>query len=92
MQSDDIQELARRVLEGDESVEAARALESAVLDRHLGDERLDDLVEALSLYAPGSGQPYYEAKELREVVREAMPILREDQSPMEREGGQGTLT
>jgi hypothetical protein len=71
----DFAELARRVLSGDESMEAARALEAAVLDQYPGDERLDDLLEALSLYAPGSGRPYYEPRELRDLVRDAMSVL-----------------
>ncbi|MDQ1250365.1 MAG: hypothetical protein QG597_4744 [Actinomycetota bacterium] len=77
----DVEELARRVLEGDESVAAARALEAAVLGQRLEDERLDDLMEALSLYAPGSGRQYYEAKELREVLQWAMPLLCGDKDP-----------
>jgi hypothetical protein len=68
-------ELARRVLAGDESVETARALEAVVLDEHLGNERLADLIEALALYAPGSGHPYYNADELRERLRETLSAM-----------------
>lgn len=81
----DFAEVAGRVLAGDESMQTARALEAALLDQYPGDDRLDDLLEALSLYAPGSGTPYYGPEELREVLRSAMSIL--DQEDMQ--GGNG---
>jgi hypothetical protein len=40
---------------GDESIDAAQALEEVLLDDYLGDERVTDLLEALALYAPRSG-------------------------------------
>jgi len=44
-----------RVPGGDESIDAVQALEEVLLDDYLGDERVTDLLEALALYAPGSG-------------------------------------
>lgn len=41
------------VLAGDESVAAANDLERVVLDDYPGDERLEDLHEALAPYSPG---------------------------------------
>ena len=46
---------AERILAGDESVQAAQQLEGVLLDDYRGDERFDDLLEALALYAPGEG-------------------------------------
>ncbi len=40
---------------GDESRQAASLLEGVVLDDYLGDERLEELVYMLSMYAPGGG-------------------------------------
>lgn len=60
---------AQRVLDGDDSVRAANELEGVVLDDYPGDERFDDLVEVLALYAPHDGSPYTEAEQVREVVR-----------------------
>lgn len=44
------------MLAGDESMDTARALEAALLDQYPGNERLYDLLKALSLCAPGSGR------------------------------------
>jgi len=60
---------AERVLEGDESRAAASDLEAAIVDEYLGDDRFSDLLEALALYALGSGMPYYNASDLRAVIR-----------------------
>ena len=63
---------ARQILEGDTSIEAARRLEAVVLDDHPGDERLEELVYVLSMYAPGAGSTYFDAEDLREVVKQAL--------------------
>jgi len=60
MIDDQIISAARRVLDGDESRKAAAELEAAILESGADDERWRDLLEALALYAPGSGSPYYE--------------------------------
>ena len=67
---------ARRVLQGDESRQAASLLEGVVLDDHPGDERLEELLYMLSMYSPGAGAPYCDAKELREVLERALIALR----------------
>ena len=67
---------ARRVLDGDESRSAASDLEAAILDEYIDDKRLLDLLEALALYAPGSGSPYCEAEELRAILRKSIRELR----------------
>lgn len=46
---------AQRVLDGDDSADAVSALEGVLLNEHPGDERFEDLMEALALYAPGMG-------------------------------------
>jgi hypothetical protein len=66
---------AMRVLEGDESREAAGLLEAVVLDDYPGDERFDELLYVLSLYSPGAGAPYCDAEELRDAVRRALADL-----------------
>lgn len=66
---------AQRVLEGDESVLAANELERIVVEDYPGDDRLDDLLEALALYAPGQGFPYTGPAELRRAVRDALATL-----------------
>jgi hypothetical protein len=48
---------AQRVLAGDESVEAAQKLEGVLLDDYPGDERFDEQLGALALYAPGQAAP-----------------------------------
>jgi len=63
---------AKRVLLGDESREAASALEGAIVDDFPGDERLDELLYALCMYSPGAGAPYLDARELREVLKRAL--------------------
>jgi hypothetical protein len=63
-------EAAARVLT-DDSMEAARSLEGVVLNDYPGDERLDDLLEALALYNPGEGPPYVNWEGLRCAVRAA---------------------
>ncbi|KGM13800.1 hypothetical protein [Cellulomonas bogoriensis] len=68
-------EAAMRVLQGDESREAAGLLEAVVLDDYPGDERFDELIYVLSLYSPGMGAPYCDAKDLRDVVRRALATL-----------------
>ena len=65
---------AERVL-SDDSVEAANALEGVVLDDYPGDERLDDLLEALALYNPSEGLPYVDGQGLRDAVRQALTRL-----------------
>jgi hypothetical protein len=66
---------AQRVLAGDDSGQAAQALEGVLLDDYPRDERFDDLLEALALYAPGQGAPYVEAEALRKAVRETLVAL-----------------
>jgi hypothetical protein len=87
---------AQRVLAGDESVEAAQKLEGVLLDDYPGDERLDDLLEALALYAPGQAAPYVGAEGLRTAIREALTAVtgqlggrRLNVRPMPRAGGIG---
>lgn len=66
---------AQRVIAGDDSVAAANELERVVLDDYPGDERLDDLHEALALYAPGQGAPYVDAEGLRKLTGDALSRL-----------------
>ena len=63
---------AQTVLDGDDSIRAANALEAVVLDDYLDDERFDELGEVLALYAPGQGRPYSDAEELRSVIRQTI--------------------
>jgi hypothetical protein len=63
---------ACRVLDGDDSVQAANALEGLILDLN-EDDRFDDLAAALALYSPLDGPPYTNAEQLRAAIREALP-------------------
>lgn len=63
---------ARRVLDGDDSANAVSVLEGVLLDEYPGDERFEDLVEALALYAPGMGPPYLGRTEIRNAIRQAL--------------------
>lgn len=74
-----VRDAAERVLSGDDSVQAANWLESAILDDHLGDEHFDDLLEGLALYAPGQGFPYLGAAELRTLIRKSLKSTDADQ-------------
>jgi hypothetical protein len=69
-----VKEAAERILQGDQATIAAQHLEAAILDEYLGDENFEDLVYALSMYAPLSGAPYYTYADL---VREINSMLRE---------------
>lgn len=69
-----VREAAERITDGDQSTIAAQHLEAAILDEYLGDENFEDLVYALSMYAPLSGAPYYDRDDL---VREIKGMLRE---------------
>jgi hypothetical protein len=66
---------AQRVLDGDDSIRAANELEGVVLDDYPGDERFDDLLEVLALYAPSQGNPYSEADEVHAVIRKTIADL-----------------
>lgn len=75
-----VREAAARVLAGDESVQAANLLESTILDDHFGDERFDDLIEGLALYAPGQPLPYVGAAELRTLIEDCLQSAGDSQS------------
>ncbi|MHC8609887.1 hypothetical protein ACW4FP_19790 (plasmid) [Paenarthrobacter ureafaciens] len=66
------QEAAQRILDGDESKIAAAALEGALLDEHLGEEDMEDLLFALALYAPGDSPEYYDSPQLRRTLQETL--------------------
>ena len=68
-------EAADRLFSGDESIAAAQQLEAALLDEYAGDDRVTDLLEALALYSPGGGTPYYDVTELRHAVRATLDEL-----------------
>ena len=72
---------AQRVLGGAESVRAAQALEGALLDDYPGDERFDDLLEALALYAPGERAPYTRAQAIRMSIEKRWCAPRASRRP-----------
>ena len=63
---------ARRILDGDDSTFAAAALEEAIHARHPLEEEFDDLLEALALYAPGTGSPYIGYNQLCDAITESV--------------------
>lgn len=74
------------MIAGDDSQVAATELERVILDKYSDDDRFSDLAEALALYAPGNGMPYYEADELRAVLRRTIRDLGLRDSDVERGG------
>ena len=67
-----MQDAARCILLGDASIDAANALESALLlDRHDDEE---DLLEVLALYAPSAGHPYADEKQLRAAIESFLVV------------------
>jgi hypothetical protein len=62
-----VSEAARRILDGDDSVQAANALEALLNGTD------DDLAETLALHSPLDGPPYTNAEQLRAAIREALP-------------------
>lgn len=75
MYDDRLLAAAQRVLDGDDSADAVSALEGVLLDEYPGDERFEDLSEALALYAPGMGSPYLGYAEIRDAIRQAMRTI-----------------
>jgi hypothetical protein len=61
-------EAAQRVLKGEDSARAARDLEAVVLDDYVDDERFDELIYTLSIYAPAQQEPFSNADDLRRVI------------------------
>ena len=65
-------EPAQRVLDGDDSVEAANELAGVLRDDYPGDERVEDLLALLAQAAPGDEVA---AAEVRTVLRETIARL-----------------
>lgn len=70
--SDAVREAARRILRGDTSIDAANALESALLLDRRDDE--EDLLQVLALYAPKAGRPYADEEELRAAILSVLGV------------------
>ena len=68
-------DLAKRILEGDDSKNVAQELEGLLIEDHLDDEQMDDLLYARSLYAPGDGPEYFDAHQIRTVLSETLHQL-----------------
>ena len=63
---------AQRVLDGDDSTEAANELKDVVLEEFPGDEQYDELVEVLARYASDQDDPGTVTEEVRTVIRETI--------------------
>ncbi len=66
---------ANRILEGDDSMNAARDLEGVVADGFREDDRVQDLAYVLALYQPGGVSPYVDASELRKTITRTLSRL-----------------
>ena len=66
---------AQPILNGDDSMAAAAALEAVLLDEYLGDERFEDLLYTLAVYRPGEGLHYSSYAELLPATRDALALL-----------------
>lgn len=63
---------AQRVLDGDDSIEAANELKDVTLDEFPGDQRYDELVDVLTRYASDQHDPGTVTEEVRTVIRETI--------------------
>ena len=63
---------AQRVLDGDDSIEAANELKEVVLGEHPGDEHYDELIEVLARYESDQDDPGTVTEEVRTVIRETI--------------------
>ncbi|MET4622808.1 hypothetical protein ABIE18_004287 [Arthrobacter sp. 2762] len=79
--SDRLRAAAAKVLAGDDSMIAAQQLEGVIIEEYLEDKQTDELLYALSMYSPGSGEPYVDAPELRKLIAATLnEMSRGDQS------------
>lgn len=69
---------ATRILEGDDSAMAANALEGAIHTYHPFEENLEELLEALALYAPSKGTPYTSHSQVCEAIRQSAVLGDQD--------------
>lgn len=74
----EVTQAAVHILNGDDSGVAAATLERAIHSYHPFDDRLEDLLEALALYAPFLGAPYTDYPQLCEAIRQS-PIFERDE-------------
>jgi len=76
-----LRQLIDEILEGDESADAARRLESVLAENFLETQLFEELTETLALYSPGAEPPYVGPAELRErlisVLHDLDQLLRE---------------
>ena len=63
---------AQRVLDGDDSIEAANELKDVVLQEFPDDEEYDELVDVLARYASDQDDPGTATEEVRTVIRETI--------------------
>lgn len=63
---------SQRVLDGDDSIEAANELKDVVLQEFPDDEEYDELVEVLARYAADQDDPGTVTEEVRTVIRETI--------------------
>ena len=65
-------EAAQRVLDGDDSMEAANELKDVTLDEFPDDQQYDELVDVLTRYASDQDDPGTVTEEVRTVIRETI--------------------
>lgn len=65
----------RRVLDGDDSIRAARELEATTRTEFPGDERVADLLEVLAEYTPEGHGLHCASELLREQIRTTLQEL-----------------
>ena len=68
-------DLAKRILDGEDSKNVAQELEGVLIEVHLDDEQMDDLLYVLSLHAPGDAPECFDAHQLRIVLTETLRQL-----------------
>ncbi|WP_416416141.1 hypothetical protein [Paenarthrobacter aromaticivorans] len=81
--SDRLRAAAAKVLAGDDSMIAAQQLEGVIIEEYLHEEQTDELLYALSMYSPGSDQPYVDAPELRNLIAATLNDMRHGDASQE---------
>ncbi|MFD0078545.1 hypothetical protein ACFVIY_39785 [Streptomyces sp. NPDC127166] len=72
---EELKRLAQTFVDGqDRSMELVGEIEGILVSNFLGAELFESLAEAVSLYRPGEGLPYYDEEEMKLALQESLGI------------------